>query len=447
MATWSLTGNTLGASPTGFLGTTDNNALVIKTGSPSTERLRVDPSGNVGIGTAAPTVALHLALGKVLRIEGGTGGTDANDYFSFGGNGTFGIDAPGIVNGRFVVQNDGQVRVGWVGTFGVDSAWRDPHSLPGSSPQAIPNGRFVVQSDGHVRVGPEGTFGVDAYDFGHPILGGPQNVIPDARFVIDLRGNVGIGTTAPHSALQIKTLTAVNEGVTAAGAWANLGSNAFFDGAWQRVDATKAGVCLHMNADGAGQEFRFMRMEADGTNPRNIAVLGSGTSFILESNVGIGTNAPTSRLHVAGDVAVTGDVLLTGADCVEEFDVCGTQPPDAGTVMVIDASGGLRESADAYDKKVAGVVSGGGAYRHALVLDKRTNEEGRAPVALVGKVYCKVDASFSPIEVGDLLTTSPRPGYAMKASDSAKAFGSVIGKALKSLPSGANLIPILVALQ
>jgi hypothetical protein len=35
----------------------------------------------------------------------------------------------------------------------------------------------------------------------------------------------------------------------------------------------------------------------------------------------------------------------------------------------------------------------------------------------------------------------------MQASDPARAFGSVIGKALQALPSGTGLIPILVALQ
>jgi hypothetical protein len=68
-------------------------------------------------------------------------------------------------------------------------------------------------------------------------------------------------------------------------------------------------------------------------------------------------------------------------------------------------------------------------------------------VALTGKVYCKVDTQYSPIDVGDLLTTSPSPGHAMKASDPSQAFGAVIGKALRSLNEGKGLIPILVALQ
>jgi hypothetical protein len=69
------------------------------------------------------------------------------------------------------------------------------------------------------------------------------------------------------------------------------------------------------------------------------------------------------------------------------------------------------------------------------------------PVALTGKAFCKVDAKYAPIEVGDLLTTSPTPGHAMKASDPLKAFGAVIGKALCPLKEGTSLIPILIALQ
>jgi hypothetical protein len=58
-----------------------------------------------------------------------------------------------------------------------------------------------------------------------------------------------------------------------------------------------------------------------------------------------------------------------------------------------------------------------------------------------------VDASYGPIEVGDLLTTSETPGHAMKAADASRAFGAVIGKALSALPEGRALVPILVALQ
>ena len=47
----------------------------------------------------------------------------------------------------------------------------------------------------------------------------------------------------------------------------------------------------------------------------------------------------------------------------------------------------------------------------------------RLPVALVGKVFCKVDAGFGAIDVGDLLTTSPNSGHAMKAATRARLRG------------------------
>jgi hypothetical protein len=65
----------------------------------------------------------------------------------------------------------------------------------------------------------------------------------------------------------------------------------------------------------------------------------------------------------------------------------------------------------------------------------------------MGKVYCQVDAQFGAIRVGDLLTTSPTPGCAMKVTDPLQAFGAVLGKALRTLPNGQGLIPILIALQ
>ena len=65
----------------------------------------------------------------------------------------------------------------------------------------------------------------------------------------------------------------------------------------------------------------------------------------------------------------------------------------------------------------------------------------------MGKVFCKVDASYGPIEAGDLLTTSDTPGHAMKAGDPARTSGAVVGKALRGLRDGQGLIPILVSLQ
>jgi hypothetical protein len=148
-----------------------------------------------------------------------------------------------------------------------------------------------------------------------------------------------------------------------------------------------------------------------------------------------------------GNVTVTGDIFLPGADCAEQFDIAEAEQIDPGTVVVFDQEGALRPSQQAYDKKVAGVVSGAGGYRPGIVLDRQQSQVGRASVALVGKVYCKVDAQYASIAVGDLLTTSATTGHAMKANDPFRIYGSVIGKALRPLVEGQGLIPILIALQ
>jgi hypothetical protein len=144
---------------------------------------------------------------------------------------------------------------------------------------------------------------------------------------------------------------------------------------------------------------------------------------------------------------VNGDIQLKMADCAEDFAIAEAETIEPGTVMVIDQAGRLRQSENAYDKRVAGVISGAGDYQPGIILDRQVSQDNRAPIALVGKVYCKVDAQYASIEVGDLLTTSPTRGHAMKANDPLKAFGSVIGKALRSLEAGQGLIPILIALQ
>ena len=144
----------------------------------------------------------------------------------------------------------------------------------------------------------------------------------------------------------------------------------------------------------------------------------------------------------------SGDIILNNADCAEDFDISHSTEIEPGTVMVIEQEGKLKECDLPYDKRVAGVISGGGNYKPGLVLDKRNSIENRKSISLMGKVYCKVDSQSASIDVGDLLTTSFTKGHAMKAMDPMKAFGSVIGKALKPLEQGSRgMIPVLVALQ
>lgn len=142
-----------------------------------------------------------------------------------------------------------------------------------------------------------------------------------------------------------------------------------------------------------------------------------------------------------------GDIVLENADCAEDFDRSESEELEPGTVVVLNEEGKVTMSMESYDKRVAGVVSGAGNNKPGIVLDRKPSQAQRISVALMGKVYCKADAQYAPIEVGDLLTTSPTLGHAMKADDPVRAFGAVIGKAMRPVKRGKNMIPILVALQ
>lgn len=149
-----------------------------------------------------------------------------------------------------------------------------------------------------------------------------------------------------------------------------------------------------------------------------------------------------------GNVIVTGDVSFFGADCAEHFTIKDEVLANPGTVMAFCGTGELVPCVEPYEKKVVGVVAGAGSLRPGIIMDKQ--DEGtlrRQPIALVGKVFCQVDASYGSIEIGDLLTSSATPGHAMKASDSTRAFGAIIGKAMAPLRGGLGLIPILISLQ
>jgi hypothetical protein len=168
----------------------------------------------------------------------------------------------------------------------------------------------------------------------------------------------------------------------------------------------------------------------------------SGGNISSTGNIASGGN-----ISSVGDISCGGDVTLQNGDCAEDFDVDTDTDSSPGTVLMIDDDGKLRPSTKAYDRRVAGVISGAGGCRPGIILGRQQSTEARAPVALTGRVYCKVDARSSPVRVGDLLTTSGTTGHAMKADDPWRAFGSVLGKALQPLAGGLGLIPILVALQ
>jgi hypothetical protein len=193
---------------------------------------------------------------------------------------------------------------------------------------------------------------------------------------------------------------------------------------------TVAGATIHL--DGQSGDARFGGHGANG----DIWVFPSGATNIDQDD--------QATIHISGQ---TGDIMLLNADAAEDFDVASERPPEPGDVMVLGDQGLLQLSQRPYDRRVAGVVAGAGGYRPGIVLGRDPSKPTRVPIALVGRVFCKAQATDQPIAVGDLLTTSPRPGHAMRATDHNRAFGAVLGKAMGRLETGSGLVPMIVTLQ
>ena len=154
------------------------------------------------------------------------------------------------------------------------------------------------------------------------------------------------------------------------------------------------------------------------------------------------------NVQITGNVTCEGDIFLPGADCAEEFDLADSeQDAEPGTVVILDKNSGVKQSHQSYDKNVAGVISGAGQYQPGIVLGRRRAAPAGVPIALNGRTFCKVDAEYAAIEVGDLLTTSETPGHAMKATDPARAFGAVIGKALQPFVGGQGLTYVATTMR
>ena len=153
-------------------------------------------------------------------------------------------------------------------------------------------------------------------------------------------------------------------------------------------------------------------------------------------------------MDVNGTTRTHSIIITGGADVAEPFKMGATEIPK-GAVVVIDKDhpGELKLSATAYDKTVAGIVSGANGINPGIALHQEGALAGGQNVALSGRVYVQADALNGAIEPGDLLTTSVTPGYAMKVTDHARAQGAIIGKAMTTLAEGKGMVLVLVSLQ
>jgi hypothetical protein len=172
-------------------------------------------------------------------------------------------------------------------------------------------------------------------------------------------------------------------------------------------------------------------------------------TFALLDLGGKGNEGDLRLLNDAGEVSIhldggAGDIRLLGADLAEEF--ASRTDVEPGSVVVALGPDEVAVANEPCDRRVIGVASGAGNHRSALRLATRPGEE-RVPVALAGRVYCKADAGYGAIALGDLLTSSTTEGHAMRVADPATAAGAIMGKALARLERGRGLIPVLLTLR
>jgi len=209
---------------------------------------------------------------------------------------------------------------------------------------------------------------------------------------------------------------------------------------------TGEGIKGKATGNGFGGWFR-----ADGNTGTGVHASCLGTS-----GIGIYAEGGTSGLAALfkGNVRIasksTGDLIIElgeGLDYAEGFDVTDASQVTPGTVLVIDPQNpGLLRSCDRpYDNKVAGIVAGAGGQGSGVRLGPERFDHD---VALAGRVYCNVDATYGEVHPGDLLTTSPTQGHAMVVRDHDRAPGAILGKAMEGLSDGQKgQILVLVTLQ
>ncbi len=256
--------------------------------------------------------------------------------------------------------------------------------------------------------------------------------------VIEVSGNVGIGTAVPRARLHVHSDYFIRLSNSTAAADGFLGGFEFANTNAEGPAVSSRVIGLRGSSELTGQVVFETRDGASLTEKLRITSSG---------NVGIGTITPSSKLHVAGNVTVDGNIGAKYQDVAEWVDSIGRLDP--GTVVTIDTStkNRVKTASRPYDSRVAGAVSA----QPGVVLGEPG--EGKALVAQSGRVRIKADARFGAIRTGDLLVTSSTAGHAMRSrpvnigGQQMHRPGTLIGKALEPLPTGRGEILVLLTLQ
>jgi len=409
------------------------------------EQMRITQSGNVGIGTTTPTGKLQVATTN--DTAPGTITAWDSRHFVIGAAASSGTLSGGI-GLSYSLNNE----VGYLEALSPSFAWRHLVLQSGGGNVGIgigtntPLARLVVRGNGtDVLIGDVGCSSPTAA-IGFGSLSGCANFSMGAnpnnnetvinrpsggqisfregngadQMTIAHLGFVGIGTTSPAGLLHVKGGSPVRI----------LGDPSTLLGT-EYVDFMARSSQFSSDLGG-------MRIQRQGN--------GDIDTIFLAATSG---SAATEKMRVSGNGTVAVNVLQIngGADLAEHFEIAGGITP--GLLVAIDPqhAGKLSIARGAYNRRVAGVISGANNLSAGMVLRDAAGAKKSMPVALTGRVWVYCDATRHPVVPGDLLTTSSTAGHAMKVINYAKAQGAIIGKAMTGLRAGRGLVLVLVSLQ
>ena len=383
--------------------------------------------GKVGIGTSTPARLLHVwgASHRYFRLtsEGGTqfpnavAGLELERRLDNGNTlnwdivnqGTFKIRRN--TNTLFILDEDAgqfgtETQQFTLNVLGKDILWNNNKSRGGGL--VVRSGISTLRLDGNQIESDQGLF---------------INWHSNDNIRMAQHGDVGIGAVGGNADAKL--------GIKSDSWQLNLLNNS---------KSWKIGVS---NSDWAVGEGKLVFSHQESSNDALMVMTEQG-------RVGIGMRFPSRTLDVSGTTRTTVLEITGGADLAEPFEVHGGSEIQPGTIVAIDtaAAGQMTVATSAYDTALAGNVRGAGNINPGMVMGQDGSiASGEHPVALTGRVYAKVAASYGAIQPGDLLTTSDTPGHAMKVNNSSQAQGAIIGKAMTGLEEGKGLVLVLVSLQ
>lgn len=289
----------------------DQTSTILKTvanvpllfGTNDAEKMRIDSSGKVGIGTSSPSTKLHLGgtapLDSIIRQDSTTSGTNWEIGEREAGKWQIFEDDGDSIVATFM--SSGNVGIGTTSPYHTF----DVFGAVIANGQAKSNGLFfdttsaTTGTGGGIALGgySNGTGGA-IYHFGN-IQGIKENstagnyasamlfstrangATPTERMRIDSSGNIGIGTTSPTAPLHVVGNAVVTGNIISTG-----DTNIIYD---------SDDNCIFSRANGN----ETMRLDSSG-------------------NVGIGTSSPSFKLDVVGTVGLntsgTGVLTTFGAN-------------------------------------------------------------------------------------------------------------------------------------